>query len=747
MPSPPNLPLINPVSGLGQILGIHLARPLERHTQKVSQLVNSLLMGGYITMTGQGTFVSGFPSGSPNTVPGGGTGLSTLTAHAVLIGAGTSAIHFATAGAFGRLLIDQGAAADPAFVAMSGDATITQTGAITVAAINGVVVSGAASANKALISSGSTTASWTTVPNAALANSTITVTAGSGLSGGGTASLGNTITLSLLNSSLTVTAGTGLTGGGSVALGGSTTISIANTITAAGPIGAAATVPVITYNAQGQLTTVTTATITPAAIGAPSGSGNSTGTNTGDQTITLTGNVTGSGSGSFSTTIAAGVVTNSMLAGSIDLTSKVTNALPVANGGTGDATLAAYAVLCGGTTATGAVQPVASVGSSGQVLTSNGASALPTFQAASSSLPADPNLCTGRISLSSTSAITTTDLTAQGTVYFTAGLQGNGYTTYSGSWKRYSLTSSLSLPLASSGISCTYSSGSKNVTLTAGSTALLMRGMLMSGTDFPAGTIATITSSTTLTMNVNAMANATAQARTFSVLSGSMLDIFLVDNSGTPQIQGFIWSSSSSRGATLTLGTQDGVQVNSIILGVTAGVNDSNAIPIGFGRYLGSLYCNNMGTTEDSVRNRLVWSFYNQTMKKCEMQDTTSNNTASATYIQVNSIQISYVSGLGNQFINVTATGNLSASGAAGNGMMTIGSSTTTQATGAVPAHFYTATSLASEATGVSVLSEAPAAGLVTRYMLYNSSGGIGTAFYVDSSATIPSVLRADVLC
>jgi hypothetical protein len=40
-------------------------------------------------------------------------------------------------------------------------------------------------------------------------------------------------------------------------------------------------------------------------------------------------------------------------------------------------------VLCGGTTATGAHQSIASVGSAGQVLTSNGAGALPTFQAAS----------------------------------------------------------------------------------------------------------------------------------------------------------------------------------------------------------------------------------------------------------------------------------------------------------------------------------------------------------------------------
>jgi hypothetical protein len=59
------------------------------------------------------------------------------------------------------------------------------------------------------------------------------------------------------------------------------------------------------------------------------------GTNTGDQTIILTGDVTGSGTGSFATTIGPAKVTNAMLAGSIDLTTKVTGILPIANGGTG----------------------------------------------------------------------------------------------------------------------------------------------------------------------------------------------------------------------------------------------------------------------------------------------------------------------------------------------------------------------------------------------------------------------------
>jgi len=56
------------------------------------------------------------------------------------------------------------------------------------------------------------------------------------------------------------------------------------------------------------------------------------------------------------------------------------NALPVGSGGSGRTTATAYAVICGGTTSTGAQQSIASVGTAGQVLTSNGAGALPTFQ-------------------------------------------------------------------------------------------------------------------------------------------------------------------------------------------------------------------------------------------------------------------------------------------------------------------------------------------------------------------------------
>ena len=55
-------------------------------------------------------------------------------------------------------------------------------------------------------------------------------------------------------------------------------------------------------------------------------------------------------------------------------------ALPVASGGSGSTSSTAYAVICGGTTSTGPIQAIASVGTTGQVLTSNGAGALPTMQ-------------------------------------------------------------------------------------------------------------------------------------------------------------------------------------------------------------------------------------------------------------------------------------------------------------------------------------------------------------------------------
>lgn len=84
---------------------------------------------------------------TPLSVGQGGTGAATLTAHAVLLGNTTSTPNFATIGTSGALLIDKGAGIDPAFVAMSGDATITSAGVISVSKSAGTAFGTAAFQN------------------------------------------------------------------------------------------------------------------------------------------------------------------------------------------------------------------------------------------------------------------------------------------------------------------------------------------------------------------------------------------------------------------------------------------------------------------------------------------------------------------------------------------------------------------------------------------------------------------------
>ncbi len=111
-------------------------------------------------------------------------------------------------------------------------------------------------------------------------------------------------------------------------------------------------------------------------------------------TITITADVdvptsftTDSGTGTPSSNTLAvnggtGINTSGVGAG---ITVNLDNPVIAAQGGSGRQSHTSYAVLCGGTTSTSAQQSIASVGSANEVLTSNGASALPTFQAPATS--------------------------------------------------------------------------------------------------------------------------------------------------------------------------------------------------------------------------------------------------------------------------------------------------------------------------------------------------------------------------
>lgn len=101
--------------------------------------------------------------------------------------------------------------------------------------------------------------------------------------------------------------------------------------------------------------------------------------------ITITGDSGGALGPSNAFTLTGG--TTGLTLSGAGTTETLTGTLIVGNGGTGVSTMTtAYAPVCAGTTATGNLQ-VASTGlsTSGYVLTSNGSSALPSFQAAAAS--------------------------------------------------------------------------------------------------------------------------------------------------------------------------------------------------------------------------------------------------------------------------------------------------------------------------------------------------------------------------
>ncbi len=153
---------------------------------------------------------------------------------------------------------------------------------------------------------------------------------------------------------------TALTGDGTASGPGSVALTLATVNSNVGTFGSATQVGQFTVNAKGLVTAASNVTITPAASSITGGAAL---TKTDDTNVTLT---------------LGGTPTTALLAAA-SLTLGWTGLLSVARGGTGIGSTTAYGVLLGGTTSTGAFQN-AGTGTTGQLLKSNGASAVPTWQ-------------------------------------------------------------------------------------------------------------------------------------------------------------------------------------------------------------------------------------------------------------------------------------------------------------------------------------------------------------------------------
>jgi hypothetical protein len=216
-------------------------------------------------------------------------------------------------------------------VTLGGSVTLSNAGVTSLAGtVNQITVSGSTGAVTLSlpqnINSGASPtfsgANFSAIPNGALTNSAVTVTAGSGMSGGGSVSLGGSVTLT--NAGVTsAVAGTGITVSGATGAvtitNSGVTSAVAGTgVTVSGATGA------VTFSIGQAVAASSSPTFAALALTAPlTGANGGTGVNNGTSTITIGGNVTFSGAHTFTGTLTANTSVTFPTSGTLATTSQI----------------------------------------------------------------------------------------------------------------------------------------------------------------------------------------------------------------------------------------------------------------------------------------------------------------------------------------------------------------------------------------------------------------------------------------
>jgi hypothetical protein len=293
---------------------------------------------GQTSITTLGTIATGTWNGTTVTVPHGGTGNTTFTAYSVLC-AGTTATgifqNVTGVGTTGQVLTSNGASTLPSWQTVTGTGTVTNVtgtaGQISVAtgtttpviSIDATYVGQTSITTLGTIATGTWNGTTITVPHGGTGNTTFTAYS--------LICAGTTATGIFQNVTGVGTTGQVLTSNGASALPSWQALPATGTVTS------------VTGTA-GQISVATGTTTPVISIDA---------TYVGQTSITTLG------------TIATGTWNGTTII--------------VPHGGTGLSTTIPYSIICGGTTTTGNLQSVATLGTAGQILTSTGASSLPVW--------------------------------------------------------------------------------------------------------------------------------------------------------------------------------------------------------------------------------------------------------------------------------------------------------------------------------------------------------------------------------
>jgi hypothetical protein len=252
-----------------------------------------------------------------------------------------------------------------------------------------------------------------------------------------------------------------------------------------------------------------------------------------------------------------------------------------------------------------------------------------------------PGVFDARLTLETGVPVSTSDQTAETTVYLTP-YKGNRVSLYDGTrWKVHTLAE-VSIKLTDTQDGALTSSSAVVTGLT--DTSQLIAGMEVTGTGIPASTtLSSIDSASQVTLSQNATAGGT-QSLTFKVAAGKNLDLFVFSNSGTPKLEMAVWTSDTARATALA--AQDGITVKS---GAATR------------RYVGSVRTTaTAGQCEDSGLRRFVWSYYNRANRPLLQMCSDSTWTYStATWRQANASannQVELLVGVSDESLELTLT-------------------------------------------------------------------------------------------